>query len=393
MAITDHSFATEFLARSITSKSGIDGLNSTITSGGMPEEYKKEIAEFIKESIENNNGRVPHELAHEVALKIYAYSPIPIPVLKKALVSSNFFGLAGPKSTVKQVGNTEPYKAAIRREEQEIERFNKTIRRYSTPKVMEVEGQTVEMYGSSLDDFARAMVGSEVDAPIEIVSPKSNSISPMSPLEIGENDKQNIQPGDNFVSSAEELDAEFTNVTRDITEIIVHFSETYQNANLNKDDIGGKYNYIVKRDGSIQRDVSINAPGRHTPENGHDAVSVGVCLIGGLTAASGEEAIGPEVDASAITRSQYLSLYHIFDAFYRHHPGGQALGHSEINPDMRDPGFDVRDYVYAKFGKISLYEDPTTDPALTKEEILKRVQGNAGVPILSKDPELEKKYQ
>lgn len=393
MAITDHTFGTEFIARAITSKSGIKELNSSVSSRSMPEDFEKELERFIVDKIEDNGGRVPSELANEVAVKIFPYSPVSIPVLEKLLLSNNFFGIAGPKPTVQTVGNLEPYEQATNVHKETTDKFERSIRKYSTPKTVSVEGYPVETFAPSLDDYARAMVGASVDDPVEIVTPRSKSISPMSPLEIGKNDQQVIQPGSNFVSSAEELDAEFAEVTRDITEIIVHFSETYQNANLTKDDIGGTYNYVVKRDGSIQRDAPINSAGSHTPENGHDAVSVGVCLIGGLTSASGEEAIGPEVDASAITRSQYLSLYHIFDAFYRHHPGGQALGHSEINPDLRDPGFDVRDYVWAKFGKVSLYQDPTSEAALTKDDILKRVQGNAGEPILSKDPELEKKYQ
>lgn len=391
MAIIDHTFGTEFIARTITAKSGAQSLNKTIASRMMPDEYKEELAKFITDKVEENGGKVPTELAYEVAVKIYPYSSVSIPILEKLLVGSNFFGLTGPKPTIKQVGNPEPYKAAVRQQKAMTDKFQRSVGKFSTPKTMTVEGETVEYRTGSLDDVARAMVGAPVDDPVEILTPKARGVATMSPYEIG---SQDITPGSNFVSSAEELDAEFTQVTRDISEIIVHFSETYQNANINKDELpGGKYHYVIKRDGSIQRDVPINAAGKHTPENGHDGVSVGVCLVGGLTMATGEEAIGPEVDAGAITRSQYNSLYHIFDAFYRHWPGGQALGHSEINPDMRDPGFDVRDYVWAKFSKISLYEDPSREGALNKDAIMERQAGNGGAPILSKDPELEEKFQ
>jgi hypothetical protein len=379
MAIIDHTFGTEFMARAITAKSGIDSIKSAVTSGTMPEKYKEELALFIKEEIEKNGGQVPNELAHEVAKKIYPYSPVSIPVLEKLLIGSNFFGLAGPKPTVKATGNPQPYKASNRQQQQLTDRFEKNVSSFSSTDA------------PTLDNIARAMTNAPVDSEVEIITPKSRGMVTSKPYEIG---GQDIQPGGNYVSSAEELDAEFTQVTRDISEVIVHFSETYQNANLNKGQLpGGKYHYVIRRDGSIQRDVPINSAGSHTPENGHDGVSVGVCLVGGLTQASGEEAIGPEVDASSLTRSQYTSLYHIFDAFYRHWPGGQALGHSEINPEMRDPGFDVRDYVWAKFSKISLYSDPSSESALTKSDILEKQAGNSGDPILSKDPELEKKYQ
>lgn len=397
MAIADHSFGTEFIARAMTKKSGIDSLNESISSRMMPEEYKNNLVKFIEEELEKNEGKVSTTLSKNVAEKISPYSPLSVSVIQRILDATNFFGLAGPKPTISSAGKTEAYNNQIYRQKQAVKRYENSIGIFSTPRVMNVEGTEVTSNGSSLDDMARAMTNAEKDDEVEIITPKQVTAGP-APYEIGSNDKQELDPGSNFVSSAEELDAEFTNVTRDVSEIIVHFSETYQNANLSKNDIkkiakGAKYHYIVHRDGSIERDVPLNSSGTHTPENGHDGPSIGVCLVGGLTTASGEEAIGPQVDANAITRSQYLSLYHIFDAFYRHHPGGQALGHSEINPDMRDPGFDVRDYVWAKFSKISLYENPQSESALTKSDILEATGGNQGVPILTKDPELEEKFQ
>lgn len=397
MAISDHSFGTEFIARAMVKKSGVDALNESITSRMMPEDYKKDLLKFIEEELDKNEGKVSTTLSREVAEKIFPYSPLSVPVIQRILDATNFFGLTGPKPTVASAGKTAAYDNQTYRQKQAAKRYDAAIGVFSTPQVMNVEGTEVTTNGSSIDNMARAMTNAPKDDPVEIITPKQRTGGPV-PYEIGSNDKQELNPGSNFVSSAEELDAEFTQVTRDISEIIVHFSETYQNANLSKDDLkkiasGAKYHYVVHRDGSIQRDVPLNASGKHTPENGHDGPSVGVCLIGGLTSASGEEAIGPQVDASAITRSQYLSLYHIFDAFYRHWPGGQALGHSEINPEMRDPGFDVRDYVWAKFSKISLYENPQKEGAKSKNDILEATGGNQGVPILTKDPELEEKFQ
>ena len=397
MAIADHSFGTEFIARAMVKKSGIDSLNSSIAAGMIPEERREKIKKFVEDSLTAHGGKVPGDLSLKTAQMIAPHSSLPVVSIRKILDATNFFGMVGPKPTVAQAGVTAPYDNQIKQQTEATRRFEKSVSAYSTPTVMTVEGTEVTTNGSSLDNMARAMTNAPIDDEVEIITPKQRTGGP-APYEIGSDDKQELNPGSNFVSSAEELDAEFTQVTRDISEIIVHFSETYQNANLSKDDIKkiakeAKYHYIVHRDGSIERDVPLNASGKHTPENGHDGPSVGVCLVGGLTAASGEEAIGPEVDASAITRSQYLSLYHIFDAFYRHHPGGQALGHSEINPEMRDPGFDVRDYVWAKFSKISLYENPQKESALTKSDILEATANNTGVPILSKDPELEEKFQ
>ena len=96
--------------------------------------------------------------------------------------------------------------------------------------------------------------------------------------------------------------------------------------------------------------------------------------------------------ARGITRAQYNSLYQIFKAFFAQYPGGQALGHGEIDPSQDDPGFDVRDYVYNNFNKVSLYKDPTSDPALSPDDILAALDV-PGPDILTKDPDvMEKKF-
>ena len=74
-------------------------------------------------------------------------------------------------------------------------------------------------------------------------------------------------------------------MTRDISEIIVHWSETFTNANLTAADLdsltgagASAYHLIIKRDGSIERGVDMNSVGSHTPINNHDAYSIGVCV-------------------------------------------------------------------------------------------------------------------
>ena len=394
MAIIDHSRGTEFIARSLT-KGGGESIREQITSGMLPEETKEEIVALISQRVKDNKGVVPNDLYREVAEKIYPYSPVPVSTLETILASTNFFGLTGKQPNAGQVGRLGVTQKLINKIESDKKRFEKSLIPAGSPSAFQTVTAEEPESESLINSAARSMVGASASDPVEVVTNKQPMTrSPSFP--IGKNDDtQDLNPGKNYASSAEELEADMVAITRDVSEIIVHFSETYTNANLNKDQIpgSGKYHYVVRRDGSIQRDLPLNAAGRHCPEKGHNPVSIGVCLVGGLSAASGEEVVGPEVDPSAITRSQYNSLYHIFDAFFRCWPGGQALGHSEINPEMQDPGFDVRDYVFAKFKKISLYEDPQNESALTKADILERQAGNGGVPILTKDPDVEEKYQ
>ena len=208
-----------------------------------------------------------------------------------------------------------------------------------------------------------------------------------------------IDPAGSFISSIEELEAEMSRATRGISEIIVHWSETFTNANLSGaqltelTDAGDNvYHLIIRRDGSLERGVDLDAVGDHCDINNHNAHSIGVCLIGGLNVATGAENLFEVASARSITRSQYNTLYQVFRVFFNQYPGGQALGHMDIDPNQEDPGFDVRDYVFNNFNKQSLYTDPVNDPALTPADILEAVE-KIGLTVLEKDPDvMEKKF-
>ena len=117
-------------------------------------------------------------------------------------------------------------------------------------------------------------------------------------------------------------------------------------------------------------------------------------MVGGLNASTGADDLYEVATARSITRSQYNSLYQIMRVFFNQYPGGQALGHGDIDPTQEDPGFDVRNYVYNNFNKLSLYTDPTTETGLTPEDILKKLEETeSNVDALEKDPDvLEKKF-
>ena len=216
------------------------------------------------------------------------------------------------------------------------------------------------------------------------------------PYEIGSG---NFEAGGSFVSSMEELEAEMASTERPISEMIIHWSETFTNANLSAQqlqDLTGagidNYHFIIKRDGSIERGVSLDEVGNHTPVLNHNAFSIGVCLVGGVNVASGTEDIEEVTTASSITRGQFNTLYEMFRIFFNQYPGGQALGHMDVDITQEDPGFDVRDYVYNNFNKLSLYVDPLTEPAKSPDDIIAALDAE-GLTVLEKDPDvLEKKF-
>lgn len=181
-----------------------------------------------------------------------------------------------------------------------------------------------------------------------------------------------------FVSSVEELEYDMGSAERPISEMIVHWSETFSNANLTGDQLeeltgsgGNSYHYIIRRDGSVERGVPIKESGSHT--DGHNKYSIGVCLIGGVLPANEEQVISSvneKMSSNTITRSQYNTLYQVFRVFFSQYPGAQALGHNEIDPTSEGPGFEVRDYVRNLFGKESIYNDPTTETEKSPDDIL-----------------------
>ena len=181
-----------------------------------------------------------------------------------------------------------------------------------------------------------------------------------------------------FVSSVEELEYEMGSAQRPISEMIVHWSETFSNAYLTGDQLeeltgAGKnaFHYIIRRDGSVERGVSIDKSGKHT--DGHDKYSIGICLVGGVLPTNEESVatgIEDRIGENTLTRSQHNTLYQIFRVFFSQYPGAQVLGYDDVDPTQQGPGFRVRRYVENLFGKKSLYDDPMTESAKSPDDVL-----------------------
>ena len=182
-----------------------------------------------------------------------------------------------------------------------------------------------------------------------------------------------------FISSLEELDAEFRSIIREVTEMVVHWTETYSNSNIGSEEInktqislglkGIGYHYVIRRDGSVQRGRPVNIQGEHVEVNGHNERSIGVVFVGGINAPTGTPNPLEYKSSSSLTRSQFTSFQEICKAFYRTFPGGQILGHNDLNSLEDDPGFDVRDFCEDVFGKKSLFSDPSSQSPFTSKEI------------------------
>lgn len=207
----------------------------------------------------------------------------------------------------------------------------------------------------------------------------------LSPFEMGtESGKWNNGVGAagfkfTFINSFEELEAELRSIRRPITETVVHWSETFTNKNIGSDEInqthidfgldGIGYHYVIRRDGSLQRGRPVGDVGQHSTKNGHDKNSIGICFVGGLNCPSGTPNAIEYRSARSLTRSQMLTFEMFCRAFYYAYPGGQIIGHNDIDISQFDPGFDVRDYVENLFGKKSLFTDTFNQPPFEVSEL------------------------
>jgi N-acetylmuramoyl-L-alanine amidase len=163
-----------------------------------------------------------------------------------------------------------------------------------------------------------------------------------------------------YVGSVEELDAEFTNITRKVSEVIVHATETFTNKDIGSEAIhsdmqqNGKrigYHYVIRRDGRLQRGRPVNREGEHTAS--HNKNSIGIVMVGGINQSSGIESPTTYLSPRSFTRAQYTTLEQFLRSFYRRYPGGQVFGHNDIEESHDDPYFDIPDYVRAVFGKVN----------------------------------------
>jgi len=88
------------------------------------------------------------------------------------------------------------------------------------------------------------------------------------------------------------------------------------------------YHYVIRRDGSLETGRPENAIGAHA--KGHNANSVGVCLVGGVSAAGKPE--------NNFTDGQIATLRQLLDQLQSRYPKARILGHRNLSPDLNSDG-------------------------------------------------------
>lgn len=132
---------------------------------------------------------------------------------------------------------------------------------------------------------------------------------------------------------------------REIKEFAIHCSATRPSQDIGADeirkwhlekgwsDIG--YHFVINRKGVIQTGRPVDKPGAHV--KGHNADSIGICLVGGINEQG-------KADAN-FTFSQYSALHNLVSNLLVSYPEVTILGHRDF-PGVQKacPCFDVQSF-------------------------------------------------
>jgi N-acetyl-anhydromuramyl-L-alanine amidase AmpD len=137
---------------------------------------------------------------------------------------------------------------------------------------------------------------------------------------------------------------------RKIEGIVLHCSATPA-----KMDIGAKeitawhkergmltigYHFVIRRNGTVEKGRDIGTVGAHV--EGHNAKTIGICLVGGVNAK-----MKPEAN---FTGEQFITLKSLLNTLKASYPTATILGHRDYNPKKACPSFDVKPWVKTHLG-------------------------------------------
>lgn len=171
-----------------------------------------------------------------------------------------------------------------------------------------------------------------------------------------------------FISSQVEMQAILASAQREITTVVVGSTKTFKDIDIRASDTTDGWHFIITRDGELQQVTPIDTVGSYTAN--YNQFTVGVAFVGGIqmNRAGGrdQQDFEQHVTTAAITRAQWNTFDKMMTQFFNILPFGQALGVSDIEPDKTiAPGFDVKDYVRARFNKQTILE-PADGPMSMK---------------------------
>ena len=89
------------------------------------------------------------------------------------------------------------------------------------------------------------------------------------------------------------------------------------------------YHYVIQPDGRVDTGRDEEVPGAHA--QGHNAHSIGVCLVGGL---GGHDRLNPGLYTEAAWESLRIVVQDLMDRY----PEARVVGHRDLSPDLDGDG-------------------------------------------------------
>ena len=130
--------------------------------------------------------------------------------------------------------------------------------------------------------------------------------------------------------------------------IVVHCSATSSKMNIGANEIDKwhrakgwaciGYHYVIRRDGSVEEGRDVEVIGAHV--SGHNADTVGICMVGGVNADDVNKA------ENNFTEAQFTSLKSLLTILMLKYPNAKIQGHRDF-PEVAKacPSFDVKAWV------------------------------------------------
>ena len=133
---------------------------------------------------------------------------------------------------------------------------------------------------------------------------------------------------------------------RKIDTVVIHCSATPPTMDIGRKEIdewhrakgwnGIGYHYVIRRNGEIENGREIGTVGAHVA--GHNAHSVGICLVGGVDSHNQPENNFEEIQFDSLLELLGMLKDEIPNAF-------DVVGHNELNPHKACPSFNVQDWL------------------------------------------------
>jgi hypothetical protein len=239
------------------------------------------------------------------------------------------------------------------------------------------------------------------------------------------------------VNSYPELESEIRSVSRDITEVIVNWTDTFKsngqralegitvydifNEFANR-GVNCHFHYLIFPNGDLVKMAPIGVETNHTSFGGwksgkktieiankdsHNKHSIGIAFVGGIDAFApptgrhetyrqtfndrsrfGKEALRKNTgkqffrkypidyrkSVNSYSTSQNKTFYEFMKTYYTIWPGGQAWGLNDLDIDQEGPGFSVSDYVFTQFEKVNT--QTSEEKALSSKELKAKMIAN-----------------